>query len=157
MFDRRNAPWSALAASFGVVLVIGLFTHHSSSPAQPAKASGSPRSSASAAPRNTPGTGSSLTVSVTEIQADVPFTPPAVTVSDDGQAAVNLGRPTRHPQDTGDYEWIRQNVAAGSYRVCVKPPPGWMVVTTAPCLQAAPGSQVTFELAHNPTSNIPGV
>jgi hypothetical protein len=154
VFDRRNAPWSALAASFGAVLVIGLFTHGAPGPAGPAKASPSPKASATAAPRTGQASGSALTVHVTESGAAVPFADPTVTVSKNGQAAVSLGHPARHARGTGDYVWIKPNVPAGDYRVCVIPPARWMV-TSAGCRQAGPGAQVLFDLAPSPAS-VPG-
>lgn len=150
MFDRRKAPWIAQAASFGVVLIIGLFTHHSSGPATIVKPSPSPKASVSAStPQGTQAGGSALTVQATEVSVGVPFKAPAVTVAAAGRPAVRLGAPAQNSQ--GIFTWTK-NLAAGPYRVCVTPPPDWMVVGSN-CSTGSPGSPpVAFHLTPKPTS-----
>ena len=120
MLDRRKlaAPLFAQAAAFVVVLVIGGFTGHASTPAGPVhSASPSATPSASAA---TKGPVRALTVKVVEQGTD------GLSVS--GSPVKILANGTLASVVTGTLNSALEfaaNVPAGQYQVCVSPPPGW--------------------------------
>lgn len=128
MLDRRKlaAPLFAQAAAFVAVLVIGGFTHHSSTPSPsapgPHGTTTGPAVSATAIASGTPSRGATLklTVKVTEDSS------PGLSVS--GSPVKVLLDTTGASVASGSLNSALEyatNVPAGQYQVCIDPPPGW--------------------------------
>jgi hypothetical protein len=159
MLDRRKlaAPLFAQAAAFVAVLVIGGFTHHTSTPQAtatgPHGATPAPTAPASATASGTAsrGSGLKLTVKVTEDGTDgLPVSGSPVKVLQNGTLA-SVASGTLSPA----LEYAT-NVPAGQYQVCIDPPPGWGsavrtthvvqgMICTAADVRTAP-ALVTFRL-----------
>ena len=128
MVDRRKlaAPLFAQAAAFVAVLVIGGFTHHTSTPQTsapgPHGTTAAPAASATASASGTPSRGATLKLTVK--------------VTEDGSPGLSVsGSPVKVLLDTtgasvasgalnSALEYAT-NVPAGQYQVCIDPPPGW--------------------------------
>lgn len=123
MLDRRKlaAPLAAQAVAFVVVLVIGVFTGHTSKAAPAPTSTRTPKVTASA--RATPGKAGrdNLTVRVVQLTAaGVSLKGSPVSVLQDG----NLASVSTGVLDSSlEYP---ASVAAGQYQVCVNPSFGWI-------------------------------
>ena len=154
VLDRRKlaAPLAAQAVAFVVVLVIGVFTGHTSKSAPGPTSSGTPKATASRASATPSKEGPvKLTVRVMQLTSlGVDLQGSAVSVLQEGNlASVASGA-------LGTSLEYATNVPAGQYQVCVKPPFGWTsavrgtdplgdwICTTAD-VGAAPAA-VTFKL-----------
>lgn len=119
MLDRRKlaVPLAAQAVAFVVVLVIGVFTGHTSKAAPAPTSTRTPKASA------TPGKAArdNLTVRVVQLTtAGVSLKGSPVSVLQDG----NLASVARGVLDSSlEYP---ASVAAGQYQVCVNPSFGWI-------------------------------
>jgi hypothetical protein len=126
MLDRRKlaAPLFAQAAAFVAVLVIGGFTHHTSTPQAnapgPHGTTAAPAASATASGTPSRGATLKLTVKVTEDGS------PGLSVS--GSPVKVLLDTTGASVASGSLNSALEyatNVPAGQYQVCIDPPPGW--------------------------------
>ena len=127
MLDRRKlaAPLFAQAAAFVAVLVIGGFTHHTSTPQTsapgPHGTTAAPAASATASGTPSRGATLKLTVKVTEDGS------PGLSVS--GSPVKVLLDTTGASVASGTLNSALEyatNVPAGQYQVCIDPPPGWV-------------------------------
>ena len=127
--DRRTlaAPVAAQAAAFVVVLVIGIFTGHTTkTPAPGPTHSASPGARAStpaagsSSPASVKGQGAKLTVTVTEVTAGgLTVAGSQVRVLRDGTSVVIASGTLNTARE------FATNLPAGDYEVCVNPV-GWM-------------------------------
>jgi len=119
MLDRRKlaAPLFAQAAAFVVVLVIGGFTGHASTPAEPAHGA-TPTASASASA--TKGPAHKLTVKVVQESTDgLSLSGSQVNVLKNGTLTSVVSGALNSALE------FSANVPAGQYQACVNPPIGW--------------------------------
>jgi hypothetical protein len=157
--SKLAAPVLAQAAAFVVVLVIGGFTGHSSSPpgpvTTPSPSSSATSSATSSASAPAKGQGAKLTVTVTPEGTD------GVSVA--GSKTEILQSTTLRTVASGTLDPALKFVAtlpAGAYQACVKPPADWTsalkdthVINGYICGPADVGSaptSVTFPLAPVP-------
>jgi hypothetical protein len=117
--DRRKlaAPLFAQAAAFVVVLVIGGFTGHASTPSPgPAPA---PTATASASSASSKGAALKLTVKVIKDGDGLPLPGSQVNVLQTGTLTSVVTGTLNSALE------FASNVLAGQYQVCIDPPPGW--------------------------------
>src|SRR5271169_2850755 len=125
MLDRRKlaAPFFAQAAAFVAVLVIGGFTGHASTTAEPAHgttptASASSKTSTSASASQGPA--HKLTVKVVEESTDgLSVSGSQVNVLENGTLTSVVSGALNSALE------FAANVPAGQYQVCINPPIGW--------------------------------
>jgi hypothetical protein len=123
--DRRKlaAPLFAQAAAFVVVLIIGGFTGHASTPS-PGPGPGGTQAptataSASASSASSKGAALKLTVKVIKDGDGLPLPGSQVNVLQTG-TLTSVVTGTLNPALE-----FASNVPAGQYQVCIDPPPGW--------------------------------
>ena len=121
--DRRKlvAPLFAQAAAFVVVLVIGGFTGHASTPS-PGPAPGgtqAPTATASASSASSKGAALKLTVKVIKDGDGLPLPGSQVNVLQTGTLTSVVTGTLNSALE------FASNVLAGQYQVCIDPPPGW--------------------------------
>ena len=126
MLDRRKlaVPLFAQATAFVAVLVIGGFTHHTSTPQTsapgPHGTTAAPAASATASGTPSRGATVKLTVKVTEDGSpglSVSGSPVKVLLDTTGASVASGALNSALEYAT--------NVPAGQYQVCIDPPPGW--------------------------------
>ena len=123
--DRRKlaTPLFAQAAAFVVVLIIGGFTGHASTPSPGPGPGGTPAptatATASASSASSKGAALKLTVKVIKDGAGLPLPGSQVNVLQTG-TLTSVVTGTLNPALE-----FASNVPAGQYQVCIDPPPGW--------------------------------
>jgi hypothetical protein len=121
--DRRKlaAPLFAQAAAFVVVLVIGGFTGHASTPSPGPGPGGTqaPTATATASSASSKGAALKLTVKVIKDGDGLPLPGSQVNVLQTG-TLTSVVTGTLNPALE-----FASNVPAGQYQVCIDPPPGW--------------------------------
>jgi hypothetical protein len=119
--DRRKlaAPLFAQAAAFVVVLVIGGFTGHKSTPSPGPGSGGTQAPTASASSASSKGAALKLTVKVIKDGDGLPLPGSQVNVLQTGTLTSVMTGTLNSALE------FASNVPAGQYQVCIDPPPGW--------------------------------
>ncbi len=121
--DRRKlaTPLFAQAAAFVVVLIIGGFTGHASTPSPGPGPGGTqaPTATATASSASSKGAALKLTVKVIKDGDGLPLPGSQVNVLQTG-TLTSVVTGTLNPALE-----FASNVPAGQYQVCIDPPPGW--------------------------------
>jgi hypothetical protein len=121
--DRRKlaTPLFAQAAAFVVVLIIGGFTGHASTPSPGPGPGGTPAptATATASSASSKGAALKLTVKVIKDGDGLPLPGSQVNVLQTG-TLTSVVTGTLNPALE-----FASNVPAGQYQVCIDPPPGW--------------------------------
>jgi len=119
--DRRKlaVPLFAQAAAFVVVLVIGGFTGHASTPSPGPGPGGTPAPTATASSASSKGAALKLTVKVIKDGDGLPLPGSQVNVLQTGTLTSVVTGTLNSALE------FASNVLAGQYQVCIDPPPGW--------------------------------